>query len=236
MSNGGAQWASPAFSLPAIIIDLAASVTAASLRQWSCCLRTNPTLTIAPDHRRPSASRRAHVIPDMESMMNTDEVSDLVLKIRAMASRLRDLGMDDDDLIGVLSRGGGKGLELSPKGTLIILDTGRSVRLTPMEKTLYKLLLRYEDGIKAEDLWKYYDELVRIYGGMSRYDDPDDIAAAVDNLCDDSRITLYTNLSRIKRKITDAGGASAARRYAILRGRDNAYRIAAPRNLIKGSL
>ena len=70
---------------------------------------------------------------------------------------------------------------------------------------------------------------------MARFEDAVVVGDAIDTLLDDSRVTLYSNLSRIKKKITDAAGAAAARKYAILRGKDNAYRIAAPRDLISGA-
>ena len=57
-------------------------------------------------------------------------------------------------------------------------------------------------------------------------DDPDQIEAAVDALCDDDRATLQTNVSRIKRKLVDKVGRLAADQYAIVRGRDGVYRIA----------
>ena len=105
-----------------------------------------------------------------------------------------------------------------------------------MERALYMLLLRYTDGFRVEDLWEYNDELVGIYSRMTWFDDPASAADAVDALCDDSRATFYTNLSRIKKKITDAPGRVAAGKYAILRGNDNVYRVAAPRSLVSGTL
>jgi hypothetical protein len=94
------------------------------------------------------------------------------------------------------------------------------------------LLLRYVDGIAAEDIWKYYDELCEIYRKQTVYDDPDQIEAAVDALCDDDRATLQTNVSRIKRKLVDKVGRLAADQYAIVRGRDGVYRIAVSRDLV----
>ena len=171
----------------------------------------------------------------MDKTMLDDDVLALVLELKAMADRLRAKGLKDDDLRDLLSKDE-KGIALSPDGTLNLLDYGKKIRLNPLERTLYAFLLKHEDGIKADDLWMYYDELVGIYGKMTRFDDPDAVADAVDTLLDDSRVTLYSNLSRIKRKLTEAAGPQAARMYAILRGKDNAYRVAAPRNLIQGSL
>ena len=115
-----------------------------------------------------------------------------------------------------------------------LLDYGVTVKLNPMEKTLYTLFLKNEDGIYVDDFWKYYDELVEIYRKMTRFEDEDAILDAVDNVLDDSRVTLYANLSRIKKKITLAAGRAAADRYAILRGKDDVYRLAVPRNLVTG--
>lgn len=44
--------------------------------------------------------------------------------------------------------------------------------------------------------------------------------------------TLQTNISRIKRKLVEKVGKIAADQYAIVRGKDNIYRIAVPRDLV----
>ena len=92
--------------------------------------------------------------------------------------------------------------------------------------------MRYDKGISPEDLWMYYDELCDIYRKQTIYDDPEQIEAAVDALCDDDRATLQTNISRIKRKLVDKVGRIAADQYAIIRGKDGVYRIAVPRDLV----
>ena len=148
---------------------------------------------------------------------------------------MRAKGLDDDDLKDMLLTRDEKGIVLYTDGKVSLLDYGKKVKFSPMERALYTLMLKYVDGITGEDLWKYYDELVGIYGRMARFEDADVVADAVDTLLDDSRVTLYSNLFRIKRKITDAAGAAAARKYAILRGKDNAYRIAVSRDLVSGT-
>lgn len=165
-----------------------------------------------------------------------DDVKALVLELKAMAYKLRAKGLDDDDLKNLLLSEDEKGIILSEDGTLTLLDYGKTVKLSPMERALYMLLLKYVDGIRIEDLWKYYDELIGIYSKMTWFADPVAAADAVDALCDDSRATFYTNLSRIKKKITDAAGRVAASKYAILRGKDDVYRVAAPRSLVTGTL
>ena len=50
---------------------------------------------------------------------------------------------------------------------------------------------------------------------------------AVVGICDEEKVTWYTNVSRIKRKITDKLGKRAAEQYIIRRGEDGFYRILA---------
>ena len=171
----------------------------------------------------------------MDKLKMDDDVRALVLELKAMADKLRAKGLDDDDLQDLLLTKDEKGIVLYTDGKVSLLDYGKKVKFSPMERALYTLLLKYVDGITGDDLWKYYDELVGIYGRMARFEDEEVVADSIDTLLDDSRVTLYSNLSRIKKKITDAAGAAAARKYAILRGKDNAYRISARRELISGS-
>lgn len=89
-----------------------------------------------------------------------------------------------------------------------------------------------DDVISPDDIWMYYDELCAIYKSQTIYENPDQIEAAVDALCDDGRATLQTNISRIKRKLVEKVGKIAADQYAIVRGKDNIYRIAVPRDLV----
>ncbi len=170
----------------------------------------------------------------MDKLLLDDDVLALVLELKAMASKLRAKGLDDDTLKDIVLTGDGKGISLAAGGVVTLLDYGVTVKFNPMEKTLYTLFLNNVDGIHVDDFWKYYDELVEIYRKMTRFEDEDAILDAVDNVLDDSRVTLYANLSRIKKKITLAAGRAAADRYAILRGKDDVYRLAVPRDLVSG--
>ena len=176
-----------------------------------------------------------HECSVMDRLLLDDEMLALVLELKAMASKLRAKGLDDDILKDIVVTGNCKGIKLAAGGAMTLLDYGVTVKLNPMEKTLYTLFLRNEGGIYVDDFWKYYDELVEIYRKMTRFEDEDAITDAVDNVLDDSRVTLYANLSRIKKKITEAAGRAAADKYAILRGKDNVYRLAVPRDLVSGA-
>ena len=165
--------------------------------------------------------------------MLDDDTRALVLAVKDLLKDLRARGLSDDMIDTLVKRDGPGRLVLDRNGIISLPDYGDvKIYLNPIERTLYTLLLRYEDGISADDIWMYYDELCDIYRRQTVYDNPDQIEAAVDALCDDDRATLQTNISRIKRKLVEKVGKIAADQYAIVRGRNGVYRIAVPRNLV----
>ena len=169
----------------------------------------------------------------MDIIALDDYTKSLVLTVKDLLKDLRAQGLNDEQIDTLLKREGPGRIVLGNNGILSLPDCGSvKIYLNPIERTLYTLILRYDDGISANDIWMYYDELCDIYREQTIYDDPEQIEAAVDALCDD-RATLQTNISRIKRKMIDKLGKIAAEQYAIVRGRDGAYRIAIPRNLVK---
>lgn len=169
----------------------------------------------------------------MVQLMMDDETQALVLAVKDLLRDLRARGLDDDQIDALVKRDGPGRITLDKNGILSLPDYGDvRIYLNPMERTLYTLLLKHVDGISPDDLWQYYDELCGIYKSQTIYCNPDQIEAAVDALCDDDRATLQTNVSRIKRKLVEKVGKIAADQYAIVRGRDNVYRIAVPRELV----
>ena len=169
----------------------------------------------------------------MDKLVLDDDTRSLVLAVKGLLKDLRSRGLNDDQIYTLFNRDGPGRISLDRNGILFLPDYGNvKIYLNPMERTLYTLFLRYDAGIAAEEIWRYYDELCDIYRSQTVYDDPDQIEAAVDALCDDDRATLQTNVSRIKRKLVDKVGRIAADYYAIVRGKDGVYRIAVPRDLV----
>ena len=162
-----------------------------------------------------------------------DDTKAIVLAVKDLLKDLRSRGLNDDMIDDLMKRDGPGRITLDTNGILTLSDYGNvKIYLNPMERTLYTLLLKYDQGISPDDIWMYYDELCDIYKAQTIYDNPDQIEAAVDALCDDDRATLQTNVSRIKRKLVEKVGKIAADQYAIVRGKDNVYRIAVPRELV----
>lgn len=169
----------------------------------------------------------------MDKLMLDDDTKALVLAVKDLLKILRARGLNDDVIDSLIRKDGPGRIVLDKNGILTLPDYGDvKIYLNPIERTLYTLLLRYDQGISPDDIWMYYDELCAIYKSQTIYDNPDQIEAAVDALCDDGRATLQTNISRIKRKLVEKVGKIAADQYAIVRGKDNIYRIAVPRDLV----
>ncbi|MBO6223083.1 MAG: hypothetical protein J6N56_04810 [Bacteroidales bacterium] len=167
----------------------------------------------------------------MELLAIDNETNKLVLTLRTVLNKLKHRGLDQNAIDHLLKEESCGNITLERNGVLT-LSVCKKVYLNPIERSLYLLFLRYEQGIAATDMWQYYDELCEIYSHQTIYCDPDRIEAAVDALCDDNRATLQTNISRIKKKVTDAVGKTAAEIYAIIRDKDGVYKITVPRNLV----
>lgn len=163
------------------------------------------------------------------TLMMDEDAASIVAQIKTLLKQLRNKGATDKEIDCLLLEEDKPGRAyIDSTGMLVLPDEGNvRIKLTPMERTLYILFLRYPEGINADELWRYWDELCEIYGAQMVYDDKDLIENAVEGICDEEKVTWYTNVSRIKRKIIDRLGKRAAEQYIIRRGEDSLYRISA---------
>ena len=170
-------------------------------------------------------------LPLGSCLMMDEDAASIVAQIKTLLRQLRTKGATDKEIDSILADDEKPGRAyIDSAGMLVLPDAGNTrIKLTPMERTLYILLLRYPDGINADELWRYWDEPCDIYGSQTVYDDKGLIEDAVEGICDEEKVTWYTNVSRIKRKITDKLGKRAAEQYIIKRSEDGLYRIGAKR-------
>lgn len=168
-------------------------------------------------------------LPMGGGLMMDEDAASIVAQIKTLLRQLKIKGATDKEIDSLLTEEDRPGRAyIDTKGMLVLPDAGDArIRLTPIERTLYILFLRYPEGINADELWRYWDELCEIYGSQTVYDDIDLIEDAVEGICDEEKVTWYTNVSRIKRKVSDRIGKRAAEQYIIRRGKDGLYRIEA---------
>ena len=161
------------------------------------------------------------------TIMMDEDAASIAAQIKTLLRQLRIKGVTDKEIDTLLAEDNKPGRAyVDTTGMLVLPDEGNvKIRLTPMERTLYILFLRYPEGINADELWRYWDELCDIYGSQTVYDDKDLIEYAVEGICDEEKVTWYTNVSRIKRKVSEKLGKRAAEQYIIRRGTDGLYRI-----------
>ena len=168
-------------------------------------------------------------LPMGGGLMMDEDAASIVAQFKTLLRQLKIKGATDKEIDSLLTEEDRPGRAyIDTKGMLVLPDAGDArIRLTPLERTLYILFLRYPEGINADELWRYWDELCEIYGSQTVYDDIDLIEDAVEGICDEEKVTWYTNVSRIKRKVSDRIGKRAAEQYIIRRGKDGLYRIEA---------
>ena len=160
------------------------------------------------------------------------ETSAIVEQIKSLLTELRAKGISEETIDSMISPGAEQRVIIDSRGYLLLPDYQEiRIRLTPMERTLYIFLLRHTNGIPVGDLYLYYNELLKIYTSLTVYDDKETAAMAVGALVDDYRTTLYTNVSRIKKKLTDKLGTKIAGPLLITRT-DGVYKIPIPRRLV----
>ncbi len=113
------------------------------------------------------------------------------------------------------------------RGYFFLPADGAEIRLNPTEASLFRLFLAHPEGISAGNLSLYWEELRQIYGQESLYDDIGLQENALKSLCAGPKTIFYSNISRIKKKFTDALGPKRAALFFIHRSPDGLYRTEA---------
>ena len=71
------------------------------------------------------------------------------------------------------------------------------IRLGPLEKTVFLLFLRHPEGIRFGELRTYRDEMMDLYRGITRRDDPDRIAESIDRLVDPKNNAIHEKAAKL---------------------------------------
>ena len=119
-------------------------------------------------------------------------------------------------------------VQMTPYSERIFLpEEGAEFRLNPMERTLYRLFLCHPEGMPADDLPLHWQELEMIYAQESCYVDEELREKKLESLCGESKRVFYATVSRIKRGVKKALGATRARPYYITRDIHGVYKTKA---------
>lgn len=110
-------------------------------------------------------------------------------------------------------------------GQFHLPDDNNIVYLNPMERTLYQFFMNHPEGIRTDALAGYWQELYCLYAHESVFDNKELMLNTIQNLCGESKIVFYSNISRIKRKFITTLGTRKAKSLIIIRHPDGRYCI-----------
>ena len=173
-----------------------------------------------------------------------DVITELRQKIQEMEAyiheceaRLSKLGMKSEDIQEALSEEQEHlGLHITKRGKFYITKDGKiteqEIRISPLDKAVYLLFLRHEDGIRFTYLSDYHDELLEIYRSLMNYRTSAAMRRSVDDLTDPLNNSINEKCARIRRAFVTALGEYKAGAFCIAGPRGEVKRIALDRRCV----
>lgn len=106
------------------------------------------------------------------------------------------------------------------------------IKLTPLEKALFLLFLKYPNGIYMSSLSEHRLELYEIYGAISNNGDFHEMKQRIDDLVNVLSDSASQKISKIKKAFENAIGEDLAKNYYIKGGNGEVKRIILDRTLV----
>ena len=134
---------------------------------------------------------------------------------------LHTLGSDTVDelrrvkLIPELSR-----LVITDDYKIMLVDYGKEIKMTPLQKTLYIFYLRHPEGVEFKMLSAYYDELLAIYKVLSNREDLQKQEQSIRRLVDVTDNAINEKCSRIKEAFLKVADDMIAKNYYIVQNKE----------------
>lgn len=158
--------------------------------------------------------------PDLENLFYTL----LERKPKGVIRRIIEDALVDKE---VLSR-----VVIQPNCNIFLPDYNRSIKLRPMEKTLFFLYLKHPEGIAFKDLVDYRAEIIHLYGHLSNQSDPVIINDTVDRLFELDSNAVNEHRSRLKSAFEREFDSVLADKYYITGKKGEIMKITLPRDLV----
>ena len=134
-------------------------------------------------------------------------------------------------------------IEITTDYKIMLIDYGKEVKMTPLQKTLYIFYLRHPEGVAFKMLSAYYDELLAIYKVLSNREDLEKQQHSIRRLVDATDNAINEKCSRIKEAFLKVVDDFIAQNYYLCLKKEQykdegitytnlLKRIILPRNLI----
>ena len=115
---------------------------------------------------------------------------------------------------------------------IVLPEYNRTIRLHPIEKTLFFLYLRHPEGIAFKDLVDYKAELYHIYGHLTNQSDLAKISATIDRLFELDSNAVNEHRSRLKSAFEREFDSALAQQYYITGKKGETMNITIPREYV----
>lgn len=175
---------------------------------------------------------RCDVIEDLRQ-----KISEMEAYIRECETRLSKMGMKEQEIQDVLAEESQTwGLQITRRGKFFLVKDGevteQEIRLSPLDKAVYLLFLRHEEGINFSFLPDYREELMEIYGSLMNYRTTDAMQKSIDDVTDPMNNSINEKCARIRRAFVSALGNVRAVDFYIAGPRGAEKKIALDRTLV----
>jgi hypothetical protein len=107
------------------------------------------------------------------------------------------------------------------------------IRLRPVVKTVFLLFLRHPEGIRFADLRDYRDELMELYGAISRQDEPEALQRTIDRLIDPKDNSIHEKASKLAAALSKYFTPQQLPLYTLSGKPGESKRIPLDRNLVE---
>lgn len=182
--------------------------------------------------------RQTEVNEEHDSGKHDEELNNLLYELHILETKLKGKGISVGEAMKMLSSEVMiSNIEIDADGIIYFIDFKTSIRLTPMQATLYILIMTHEEGISAKELCNYRDELIAILDsitiarGLNR--NISNQRKNVERLLDSTTGAINENVSRIKRAMIEGiGDVRVARNYYINSMRCHKMRIPIDRSIV----
>lgn len=177
-------------------------------------------------------AERSDVIAGLRS-----QIMQLEAYVKECESKLMKMGMNHNDIEEAMSMDSEDvGLYISKRGKFFITKDGnpteQEIRLSPLDKAVYLLFLRYPDGINFSFLPDYREELLEIYCSLMNYRTTASMQKSVEDVTDPTNNSINEKCARIRRAFVSALGQYKASALFIAGPRGGAKKIAIDRRMV----
>lgn len=178
------------------------------------------------------AIERNDVIADLRQ-----KISEMEAYIHQCEVKLSKMGMKRQEIQDALTEDSPRwGLQITKRGKFFLMKNGevteQEIRLSPLDKAVYLLFLRHEEGINFSFLPDYRKELMEIYRSLMNYRTTAAMQKSINDVTDPTNNSINEKCARIRRAFVSALGEVKAGEFYIAGLRGEEKKIALDRAMV----